>query len=327
MELTRFDPVSIARMRAALIAGEPVHLVVQDALPSGLRVDELAPLLTSVRTQDRRLRAAIEARMAPPAGAGPCPAVTVVIPTHRRVPIGLPSLRNQDVDARIIILSNGEEGPLSAQGAEVLRVPWQGHGATRKAVLERVETPTVFFTVDDALPLGRGFLRALGRALESGRWDAVVARQVPWPDADHVTAERLRRWTPSGSRVVEFPQADNVGTLYRTDVLRAYPFPDVPIAEDAWWSQGKRIGYSPMAPLVHSHARRPRDLLLRERAMHEQLVAMGHDPAVPDLGTLVSALPGMVRPVLKGGVLELGNQLAELSGQYLGARRARRRKG
>ncbi len=336
MELRRFDAASLARVRQALVDGEPVHLVVQGSLPPGLRIDELAPLLSSVRTHNRRLKAAIEARMAPTAALGDCPEITVVIPTHRRQPLGLRALATQDVRPRILVLSNGDDGPLDAPGADVIRVPWLGHGRTRQDALRFVDTPLVFFTVDDAIPLGRGFLRALAMALEEGAleapgpdgqpWDAMVARQLPWPDANHVTAERLRRWTPSGSRIVQRAQADNVGTLYRTDVLRAHPFPDVPIAEDAWWSRGRRVGYLPMAPLIHAHPRSPRALLRRERAMHEQLAAMGEPPAIPTMSALVGALPGVLRPALKGGGRELSAQVAELVGQYLGARRARRKR-
>lgn len=324
MELARFDEESLLRLRQALLAGEPVHMVAKGPLPQGLRIDEIAPLLDSVRTHDRRLLAAWEARRAPQARPVDLPAITVVIPTHRRVPVGLKALLAQEPRPRVLVVSNGDDGPLDAPGAEVLRLPWQGHGATRRAAMAHVDTPLVLFTVDDALPLGRGFLRVLAEALLAGGWDAVVARQLPWPDSDHVTAERIRRWTPSGQRVIEFPQADNVATLYRSEVLRRHPFADVPIAEDAWWSRGRRIAYAPMAPVVHGHPRSPRDLLARERAIHEQLVAMGRPPAVPSLGALVGALPAVVRPSIKGGGRELANQLAELTGQYLGGRKGRR---
>ncbi|MCB9780724.1 MAG: hypothetical protein H6742_19305 [Alphaproteobacteria bacterium] len=322
MELRRFDRRSIKRLRQALIDGEPVHWAPEGPVPEGLRVDELAPLLTTVRTSDERLRAAVEARMAPAAAPdAPTDLVTVVVPTHRRVPLGLAALRAQDVRPRILVLVNGDDGPERIDGAERLVVPWQGHGRTRQAALAHVRTPYVFFTVDDAVPLGRGFLRLLVESLQDApRWEAMVARQLPWPGADHVTAERLRRWTPSGERVVAAPQADDVATLYRTDVLRRHPLPDVPIAEDAWWSRGRHVGYQPRAVVVHSHRRTPRALYQRTRAMHAELTAMGHAPAVPSLLALARALPGVTRPVAKGGPVELLNQVAELVGQYRGAR-------
>lgn len=331
MELSTFDRASLTRLREALLVGEPVHLVAQ-AVPPGLRIDEIAPLLTSVRIPDRRLRAAFEARMAPPARRDTAPpardggaaGVTVVIPTHRQVPLGLPAFRAQDVVPRILVLSNGEGAPTVVPGATVLRLPWQGHGATRQAALAHVDTPFVLFTVDDALPLGRGCLRTLVAALQAGSWDAVVARQVPWPDADHVTAERLRRWTPSGERTIDFPAADNVATLYRTEVLRRFPFPDVPIAEDAWWSRGRRVGYVPFAPFLHSHDRSPAALYRRNREIHEQLARMGQALPVIGLSDVVGALPGTVRPAVKGGPRELANQVAELLGMWQGARRGLR---
>ncbi|MCK6506590.1 hypothetical protein L6R53_24990 [Myxococcota bacterium] len=324
MELKSFDRDSLLRLRQALIAGEPVHLVARE-VPEGLRIDEVAPLITSVRTTDRRLRAAFEARMAPVGRPGFDPGgvagVTVVVPSHRRVPLGLPALRSQDLAPRILILSNGPDGPTQAPGATVLRLPWQGHGATRQAALAHVDTPFVLFTVDDAIPLGRGCLRTLVQALQAGSWDAVVARQVPWPDSGHVTAERLRRWTPSGQRTIDFPAADNVATLYRTEVLRRHPFPDVPIAEDAWWSRGRRVGYVPFAPFLHSHDRAPGDLYRRNRAIHEQLARMGQALPVIGLSDVVGALPGVVRPAVKGGPRELANQVAELVGMWQGARK------
>jgi hypothetical protein len=323
VELSRFDPESLARMRQALLSGEPIHLVARE-IPEGLRIDEIAPLLSSVRTENPRLRAAFEARLAPKGRPGPGPEVTVVIPSHRRTPLGLAGWVAQDVRPRVLVVSNGAQGPVQAPGAELLRMDWLGHGETRQEAVERVRTPYVFFTVDDALPLGRGLLRTLVEELEKGAYEAVVARQIPWPDADHITAERLRRWTPSGERAVDFPQTDNVGTLYRTELLRRAPFPDVPIAEDAWWSLGRRIGYVPFAPVLHSHERSPRELFRRNKAIHEQLVRMGRPPTVKGLGAVLGALPGAVRPVAKGGMRELGNQVGELLGQWAGGRAGRR---
>lgn len=323
MELSQFDARSLARLRQALLQGEPVHLLARE-LPAGLRVDELAPLLSSVRSENPRLQAAVQARMAPPAEEGAVLPVTVVIPTHRRVPWGLLGWLAQDVRPRVLVLANGPEAPTRLPGGELLRLPWRGHGPTRQAALELVRTPFVLFTVDDAIPLGRGLLRVLGLELLRGGFDAVVARQIPWPDADHVTAERLRRWTPSGERAIPAPQADNVATLYRTEVLRAHPFPPVPIAEDAAWSPGRRVGYVPFAPVLHSHDRRPAELYRRNKAIHEQLVRLGQPPTVPSLPALVRALPGLLRPVAKEGGPELVNQLAELAGQWAGGRAARR---
>lgn len=317
-----------AAMADALRGGEPVRLELSGPVPRGVRLDEIAPLCYAAVARDPRDQRVLDTFAAPPASpsAPPRPRVTAVIPCNHPRVLGVPALLRQDVPTRVIVLSNGPDGPERVPGAEIVRVAWQGHGPTRRSALRYVTDPFVLFTVDDAIPLGAGFLRTLVEALESGPWDAVVARQVPWPDADRVTAERVRRWTPAGHRVVPFPQADNVATLYRTEALRQHPFPDVPIAEDAAWSKGRRVAYAPHAPVLHSHPRQAGALYRRNRDIHAELVALGHDPTVPGLASVLTALPGVVRPTLVGERGELRNQLAELLGQWRGAAKGRKRR-
>lgn len=283
-----------------------------------LRMDEVMPFVDSVACDDAAIRRTFKEFSAPGALPGHAGTVTAIIPSSRGVPLGVRSLVNQDVDVRVLVLSNGD-GPHEVSGAEVKRVAWDGHGATRANAIQWVESDYVFFTVDDAIPLGQGCIRTLIEALESGPWDAAVARQIPWPDADAVTAARLRRWTPPGHRVVPMEQTDHVATLIRTETLRKHPIPPVPIAEDAWWSRDRRVAYVPMAPVLHSHSRSPVSLYKRNRAIHAQLVSMGRPAAVPSWSAIVSALPGVVRPTLAEGGMELLNQIAELAGQWRGA--------
>lgn len=324
MELTALTPRDRARMGAALRRGEPVRLDLRGPFPRDLRVDEVAPLCHEARAADADLDRALAAWAPPPARPRPELRVTAVIPCSRGRPLGVRALLAQDVAVRVIVLSNGPGGPREVPGAEVIRVPWEGHGRTRARALAHVRDPWVLFTVDDALPLGAGFVRTLVEAAEAGGFDAVMARQVPWPDSDPVTRRRLRAWTPAGRTPVEVPQVDDVAALYRTEVLRRAPFPDVPIAEDLAWSRDHRTGYAPRAPVAHAHRRRPAALFARERAMHAMRVRLGLPPTVPDLRAAVGALPGVLRPVLAAGPAELPNQLAELAGQWLGARDARR---
>lgn len=321
--LRRLDPTALRALSAAVRAGRPVDLDLEAPAPTGVRLDEIAPLLRRARAALPADEAALLASLPPPARpldpGEQRPTVTVLIPTHRRVPLGLPALLQQDLPVRVLVLANGPDGPRSAPGAEVITVPWAGHGQTRQRALSLVDSPYVLFTVDDAVPCGRGFLRTLVEGLEESGANAIVARQVPWPDADAVTRARLRRWTPPGRRVVPFSQCDHVATLYRTDTLRRFPLPAVPIAEDLWWSQGKRVVLAPHAPVVHSHPRRPAELYARNRAIHAERARMGLPPTVPSLGAVSAALPSLVRPLLHGGPAELGNHLAELLGQWRGA--------
>ena len=309
---------------AALRSGEPIELVLSDLERRGkrarrnLRVDEVAPLADVISIADPVLRASAEAYLAPPAVVNRDDRVTAVIPSNRKMLLGLQALHKQDVCVDVLVLSNGD-GPHELDDARVVRVPWKGHGSTRAEAINHVQSDYVFFTVDDAIPLGRGCIRTLIDALELGGWDAVIARQIPWPHADAITASRLRQWTPPGEQVVPTMQTDHVATLMRTSTLLAHPIPDVPIAEDAWWSRERNIGYVPMAPVLHSHERSPRSLFDRNRAIHAQLVAMGHPATIPNFGALVRALPAVVRPTLAGGSGEFLNQLAELSGQWWGS--------
>lgn len=326
LELTALQRADRHRLARALRQGEPAHLRLRTTLPRDLRVDEIAPLFAAVDAASPRLRASLQAWQAPPADRLRADGlrVTAIIPCHRRPPLGLAALRQQDVSMRILIASNGEEGPVQVAGADVVRLPWRGHGATRQAALAHVTDPYVLLTVDDAIPLGEGMVRTLIEALEAGGWDAVYARQIPWPDDDRVVRERLRAWTPAGRVVVQAPQVDHVAALYRTETLRRWPLPDVPIAEDAWWSRERRVGYVPLAPVLHAHRRQPGDLYRRNRDIHAELVKMGHAPAVASLSDVIAALPSALRPALLAGPGEALNHLAELVGQWRGAHKARR---
>ena len=291
-------------------------------LSRNLRLDEIVPLCRTVTCDDPAMATAARRLTAPAAVDGASGRVTAVIPCSRGVPVGTRALLSQDVEVTVHVLSNGE-GPSEVPGAVVRSVPWRGHGQTRAEAIADVETEFVLFTVDDAIPLGSGCLRTMIEALDSSNWEAVVARQIPWPDADAVTAARLRRWTPPGQQVVAMAQTDHVATLYRTQTLRDFPLPDRPIAEDAWWSLQRRVAYVPTAPFLHSHRRTPLELYARNRAIHAELVSMGHPPTIAGLGEAVAALPGVLRPALAEGPVELANQLAEIAGQWAGALSAR----
>ena len=328
MKVTQWTMTERRELADRIRRGEPVDLHI--AAPEGrgqrltrnLRLDEIVPLCRTVTCDDSAMAEAVKRLEAPSAVADMDETVTAIIPCSRGVPVGVRALRAQDVDVSVRVLSNGE-GPLEVPGATVRRVAWTGHGQTRAAALADVDTEFVLFTVDDAIPLGEGCVRTLIQALKDGDWEAAVARQIPWPDADAVTAARLRRWTPPGRNVVAMPQTDHVATLYRTETLRRYPIPDRPIAEDAWWSLERRVAYVPMAPFLHSHERRPLALYARNRAIHAERVRMGHPPTIAGFGAAIAALPGVVRPTLAEGPVELANQLAEIAGQWLGAVNAR----
>ena len=98
---------------------------------------------------------------------------------------------------------------------------------------------------------------------------------MPWPDCHEIDQERIREWTPSKEYIYSMPHADHVGSLYRTEDILQWSLPDVSIAEDVWWSLGRRVGCVPWAKIAHSHPFSGRDLFQRERAMHAQLHRLG----------------------------------------------------
>ena len=154
------------------------------------------------------------------------------------------------------------------------------------------------------------------QVLESGPWDAVVARQIPWPDADPVTRRRLRQWTPPSDGPQRLAQTDHVCTLYRTETLRKHPLPAVPIAEDLAWSLGRRVALAPGAPVLHAHRRHARALFHREREIHAQRRILGLPTTVPHLGGAMLGALGAVR----AGPREVVRHAAEATGQWWGGR-------
>jgi|GEM_PF-7056591 len=200
--------------------------------------------------------------------------VTVVIP------ICVPTILAQHAypQAKKVLLLSNNNGPTSIQeppeNLNILRLPWTGHAHTRKQALAYIDTKYTFFSVQDAYPIGDMLLHLI-QEMETTQWDILLPRQLPWPDADSITKQRISRWMPAADNVYPFPQADHVGALYRSDDLRAWPLADAPIAEDVWWSIGRRIGCMPQAQIFHSHQRNPRSLFDRERAIHFQLHQLG----------------------------------------------------
>ena len=309
------------RMAAALSRGEPVHLRLgrADHLERWQQ-QQLFPLCASVvDASGHNLSAGGTGRRAhSPSG----PAVTAVIPCHRKVPAGLAALLRQDWDVDVLIISNGS-GPQRVPGARVVRSPWRGHGRTRQDALAHVNTPLVLFLSDDALPLGAGFVGTLADALVDRPWDAVVARQVPWPDAPTAVRRRIAAWTPWAPSVQSMPQADHVATLHRTALLREAPLPPVDIAEDLVWSMGRRVGLVPDAVVLHSHPLAPIAQFRRARAEHQVRREAGLYTPVVSISALFSGVPAVARDVVHHGPLVGAAAAGELLGQWVGARRGR----
>lgn len=311
MILDRWDPRSFA---AAVRSREPVDLRVADL--GDWRPEEVVPLCHAVDGErvgrERSGGSGGAVRPAPRSGGGEpvsrpelrrwlAPGarpelrdrarVTVVIPCSRGTPAGLAALLGQDEPVEVRLLWNGGPAPVVPRGVQVERVPWLGHGRTRQAAVVGVTTPYVLFTVDDAIPLGAGFVRTLVDALEPGP-EAVWARQVPWPDCSRRTRDGLRAWCPA-SGDAPATRLDHVCALHRTALLRGDPLDDVPIAEDWAWGRRHRCALVVDAPVLHSHAPSLRGSYRRTRDIHRVLAAFGESGPVTTLDML-RALPRAV---------------------------------
>lgn len=293
MRIECLERRSLAVFEAAVRRGEPVTL---GRVHRSLVPDELVPLCHAVEDPD------LAGWLPPSARPRPDIAVSVVIPTHRARPIGLRTLEAQDVTTERIVLANGAY-------TDGVRVPWSGHGATRNVGVSLARYPYVYLSVDDAMPFGAGFLQAMVQALEAGGYDAVTARQVPWPTTDVVTRKRMRVWTPpTGSISV----LDNVAALYRRSALLADPFDAIETAEDWLWGRRHRVGYVAEAVVAHAHPRHFRPLLERTRATHRVLLAAGEGATLDTVG-LLRGIPSVVGRDAPGA-------LGELLGQWLAGR-------
>lgn len=294
---------------AALRVGRPV--VWDGPLPARWTAAEVGPLVVD---GPELLRPWL-----PPDGA--CrlreDAVTVVIPSHVRVPWAMSALRAQTWPTAVLVVSNGD-GPQHVKGARVWRTDWRGHARTRRDALEHVDTPLVLLMTDDAMPRGRGFVERMVAALRPGV-DAVVARQVPWPTASLRVREQLRAWTPPTPGPM--PHADHVATLYRTDDLRRFARADVPIAEDLAWTLDRSVVRAPDAVVLHSHIPDLRAVWHRRRAEHAVRAQLGVPVPIGGLRDALRALPGVMQ---SHGLRELPAGLAEVVAMGLGARAGRK---
>jgi len=154
------------------------------------------------------------------------------------------------------------------------------HAKTRNDALHEVDNEYVVFMVQDAIPCTNRWLSKLEQAIAENGVGAVHIRQRPHDDADLFArfetdqhslymGDCYRKQTiPSREQFDSLPYAeairtirlDNVCAIYRTDLLKEIPFPEIPFAEDLAWAyqvlvHGSAILYRPDIMVQHSHNR------------------------------------------------------------------------
>jgi rhamnosyltransferase len=232
------------------------------------------------------------------------------------------------------------------------------HGETRNQAIEHARSDLIVLIVQDAVPIGTGWLDALIAPFASDASLAgTFARQVPARDASALTRWSFDGWLASGSQPRrvgplsrhEFealaPAAryercifDNVCSCIRRSAWVRHRFRRVPIAEDLEWARdvlldGWSLAYVPDAAVEHSHDRDPWYELRRTYLVHRRLQELFGLSTVPTAPALVSAIARTVPTHLR--VTSNGRQPAAAwaraaalgivwpAGQYFGARAAR----
>jgi len=216
--------------------------------------------------------------------------VSIIIPTYNggetfRQCLSMIASQKYPASVETIIIDSGSaDGTLNAArdfGAHILSIPQADfhHSRTRNHALKAVSYPKVVFLVQDAIPTSNTWLTTLSDTLETH--DVVAASGVHFPHtwADlyaRVEVDFHRKYLGSAfrtftldysfeehesyERLLRKIRLDNVSAIYRTEIIRNNPFPEVQYGEDMAWAysifkKGYKIAYNPAAAVYHSHNR------------------------------------------------------------------------
>lgn len=317
----------LSRIKARLlqIPGRINARLAQPRLP--IKVSQVI----DTKAQDEETKAALTKLMAVPPvqAASQLPLLcTLVIPTKnggdlfKRVAAGL---QRQSIWARtefIVVDSGSTDDTLAtaaAAGAKCISIPPSefNHGVTRDYAVGLATCDRVILSVQDAIPAHDLTLEKLVAILDDEAVAGGYARQIPQPDADHITKRNLNSWlTGRKEREVRglnsnaqydtftpmekylFCNFDNVCSVIRKSVWLNERFGRVGFGEDIDWAErvlknGHKIVYEPAAAVVHSHDRPLAYEYKRTYVCHRKLYAQFGLHAVPSLNVMFQAWMGM----------------------------------
>ena len=249
-------------------------------------------------------------------------------------------------------------------GASVIEVAAADfdHGLTRNLGVENSSGEAAILMTQDAVPGDEHLIANLVNAFQDPDVAGAYARQVPRAEADVLTRRDLGAWLTGGSesaqQFVESSEQydeltpmqryrlcnfDNVCSAIRKSVWKNFPFAKTDFGEDIEWGkqvieQGWKIAYVPASWVVHSHERTAAYQFRRNRLCHRKLQQLFELSTVP---TVLQLATGTITSVRKDWSYCLQHErdqarrwrlfckipflnVAGLSGQYRGAKEARR---
>jgi len=216
--------------------------------------------------------------------------ISIIIPTYNggdtfKNCLAKIAAQRYDGQVELIVIDSGStDGTLEAArdfGAHTISIPQKDfhHSRTRNYVLKAASYPQVVFSVQDAIPASDNWLQILSDTLESHEVIAVSGTQFPHAGAElyaRVEVDFHREYLgadfqtfaldgsseirESYDTLLRKIRLDNVSSIYRTQIIRNNPFPEVQYGEDMAWAysvlkKGYKIAYNPAAAVYHSHNR------------------------------------------------------------------------
>ena len=236
------------------------------------------------------------------------------------------------------------------------------HGLTRNQGVQNSSGDAVILMTQDAVPGDEHLIANLANAFQDPDVAGAYARQVPRAEADVLTRRNLGAWltgrSESTQQFIEISAQydeltpmqryllcnfDNVCSAIRKSVWKNLPFAKSDFGEDIEWGkqvieQGWKIAYVSASWVVHSHERTVAYEFRRNRLCHRKLQQLFELSTIP---TVLHLAAGTVTSVKKDWSYCLQHEsdqarrwrlfckipflnVAGLSGQYFGAKEARR---
>lgn len=207
--------------------------------------------------------------------------VSLVIPVLNAVdylPQLLPAVLGQEgvaVQEILLVDSGSSDGtPDMARNFErtrVLPIDRFSHGRARNLGVSEAQGEVVAFLSQDALPLGKDWLRALVKPLSKEGVAASFSRQLPRADANPMERFFLQTHFPNGDDLAMRKTAgetpafqrevflSNVSSAMPREILQRFPFDEeIIMSEDQQFARdvieaGLAVVYTPKSLVYHSH--------------------------------------------------------------------------